>query len=316
MKIKKIEVLPYDSNWPAIYVKEAALLKKILTSHCLETYHIGSTSIEGLVAKPSIDVICVVDHLQNSLILESNGYTYKKELNIPLRYYFSKNTPYSNLNLHVVEKDHGFIELNLKFRNYLRAHPEDVKRYADLKKDLLKDPGSFQKEEGRFSNYSLSKDTFIKDILKKAGYQGSLVNFCMHRNEWNQYHQMRKAEIFDPLGIVYDMNHPTITQKGHFHFVLYKGIEIVSCAHIEYLNESEAALRTISTEKNQKRKGYGTTLLKFLEKWLLHHSIKVLKLHANTSQISFYKKLNYHDMDFDDPCIHADYKNMGKFLKE
>ncbi len=316
MRIKHIEIVPYDPHWPQDFQKEAALLKQYLKSHCLEIHHIGSTSIAGLCAKPQIDIICQVDSLENSLMLTKHDYIFKNELNIPLRYYFSKNTPLSKVNLHVVEKGHEFIHLNLSFRDYLRSHPEEIEKYAQLKENLLKDPKSFEVQEHRFSGYNLAKDAFIKSILKKAGYEGCHVAFCLHNQEWSHYHRIRKEQIFDPLGIQYDPNHPTLTLKNHVHFVLYHGTQIVSCAHIELLDDGEAALRTLSTDEKEKRKGYGALLLEFIEKWLKHQKRKVVKLHETVDQAPFYKKRGYQEMVFNDVgiCHEKDFLDLGKNL--
>lgn len=58
MKKKKIKIVPYDSNWPNIFQVYLNELKEILKENCIEVYHIGSTSVPGLCAKPIID-ICV-----------------------------------------------------------------------------------------------------------------------------------------------------------------------------------------------------------------------------------------------------------------
>jgi GrpB-like predicted nucleotidyltransferase (UPF0157 family) len=55
-----IEVVPYDSNWLMQFEQEAARIKKVLGSNCVEIHHIGSTSVHDLAAKPIIDMIPVV----------------------------------------------------------------------------------------------------------------------------------------------------------------------------------------------------------------------------------------------------------------
>ena len=87
------------------------MIKDVLAKMAIEIHHIGSTSVAGLSAKKDLDIMLVIDCLQNSLLLQKIGYTFKGELNIPLRYYFSKNTNESKVNLHVCEKTHGFISL-------------------------------------------------------------------------------------------------------------------------------------------------------------------------------------------------------------
>ena len=113
MTIKKIQVVPYNPAWPQLFQGEAASLKQALGERCISVYHIGSTSVPGLCAKEDLDILCVVDSLPSSLILQGVGYVFKGELNVPLRYFFSKNASISKVNLHVCEQDHGFINLNL-----------------------------------------------------------------------------------------------------------------------------------------------------------------------------------------------------------
>ena len=85
---KTIQVVAYDPNWPHVFEKEAGLIKQALGDNCLQVHHIGSTSVPGLAAKEDIDICVVVQHLQKNL----ENYTFKGEINIPLRYFFNKNT--------------------------------------------------------------------------------------------------------------------------------------------------------------------------------------------------------------------------------
>ena len=88
----------------------------------------------GLSAKPVIDMIGVVKNPEKAIQpLESLGFKYKGEYNIPMRLYFNRSEGI-NTNLHVYEEGHPEIELNLLFRDYLREHPEAREEYAKLKK--------------------------------------------------------------------------------------------------------------------------------------------------------------------------------------
>ena len=52
-----ITVVDYNPLWPKKYEEEALLIKDILADNCVAIYHIGSTSVEGLAAKPIIDIM-------------------------------------------------------------------------------------------------------------------------------------------------------------------------------------------------------------------------------------------------------------------
>ena len=42
----------YNSAWPHMFEQEAAAFKEILGENCIAIYHIGSTPVPGLSAKP------------------------------------------------------------------------------------------------------------------------------------------------------------------------------------------------------------------------------------------------------------------------
>ena len=232
-------------------------------------------------------------------------------MNIPLHYYFRRN---KKINLHVTELDHGFIKLNLCFRNYLRVHQDIALQYKNLKIELLKNPNSHIKVDGKFSGYNLAKNQFIKSVLKKANFNGYCVNFCMHDDEWSEYHRIREREIFQPIRVNYDRNHFSLKDSNHYHFVLYKGVVIVSVAHIELIDDKTAALRSLATDEKHKNKGYATYILTFLEKWVKLQKREVIKTHASLEAKDFYIKLGYKQMTFNDKSISKNIIDLGKII--
>ena len=86
---KSIEVVPRNSNWPKLFEAEADLIKQKLGDNFLEIHHVGSTSVPGLCAKPIIDIILVLRNSAESIApLESIGFKFRGEMNIPFRSYF------------------------------------------------------------------------------------------------------------------------------------------------------------------------------------------------------------------------------------
>jgi GrpB-like predicted nucleotidyltransferase (UPF0157 family) len=278
---KQIEVVPYNHDWPNMFEVESNLIKQALGPHCREIHHIGSTSIPGLASKEDLDILCIIHSLPSCLSLQEAGYVFKGELNIPLRYYFSKNSPTSKVNLHVVEEGHGFIALNLCFRDYLRNHKVAREAYQNLKYQLLKDPTSFARAEGGFPRYTLEKDFFIKSILDQAGFTGITINFCTHYREWDAYHRICEEQIFRPMKVTYDRNHSKIQAKNHYHLVLYKGTQIVTVAHVEFSSAQEVLLHLLATDTPYYKQGYDAIMMEFIEKWLKHHGRFVTKLHGS-----------------------------------
>lgn len=91
-KRKKIMVVSYDPEWPHIFERESSKIKAAMGSNCMVIYHVGSTSVPDLSAKPVIDMIGVVKYPEKAIEpLESLGFKYKGEYNIPMRYYFNRS---------------------------------------------------------------------------------------------------------------------------------------------------------------------------------------------------------------------------------
>jgi len=258
--------------------------------------------------------MCVVDDLDNSLVLQESGFVFRGEFNLPLRYGFSYRSPDLNVNLHVVEPDHSFIELNLTFRDYMRTHEGARMEYQRLKGELLNDPTSFERVDFGLPVYTLRKDKLIKRFLEQAGYQGVGLNFCAHFKEWEEYHRIRDQEIFQRAGVVYDPKHPSLSDPKHIHFVLYFGMRIIGAAHIEFLSTSACALRPFAIDAPYKGRGFGTKMWSMIEKWLKKQEQSVVHAHVHPDARKFYEKLGFVPMPFDDDVLTENALDMGKLI--
>lgn len=165
--IMKIKVVNYNPNWNIEYKKEAQLIKAFLQEELVNSFHIGSTSVPGLKAKPIIDILLVVkdvielDTYANQF--ESLGYEVMGEFGIKGRRYYRKGAENRTHHIHAFQYDDiKEIERHLAFRDYLRQHPDLCKEYGDLKDQLAK------KYLTDIDGYSNGKDNFVKQIEKEA----------------------------------------------------------------------------------------------------------------------------------------------------
>ena len=309
---KQIELHQYNSSWPIIYENRAKSIKEALNDNLIEIHHIGSTSVPSLSAKPCIDIIGVVQNFKAAIpALESIGYESRGEMHLPFREYYRHG---KEVNLHLYEKASPEVNLNIAFRNYLRAHPECVKEYQELKDNLLKDSNSYIKNNSNYTGYNLGKDAFIRSIIAKTDYDELRLMYCNHHHEWQQYHLIRKTELFDRHNIVYNPNHPTVNDHNCYHFVFYKKVEIIGVAMIQFLADGTAALRSLATVPAHRNKGYARELMLLLEKWVKIRGKKVIKLHSALDAEHFYRKLGYVDVEFDDKGVVEDVIDLGKEL--
>ncbi|ANB56966.1 grpB family protein [Anoxybacillus sp. B7M1] len=60
---RKVEVVPFSEQWAEQFRCEADKMKDVFQNGCVEIYHIGSTSVPGMRAKPIIDIMVEVHNL-------------------------------------------------------------------------------------------------------------------------------------------------------------------------------------------------------------------------------------------------------------
>src|SRR5215470_1881184 len=55
-----ITLADYDPAWPELFAREASRIRAALGGLAIQVEHVGSTSVDGLVAKPIIDILLAV----------------------------------------------------------------------------------------------------------------------------------------------------------------------------------------------------------------------------------------------------------------
>ncbi|CAI0942862.1 GrpB family protein [Serratia quinivorans] len=160
MSSRKITLVDYDINWPAKFEAEKQQIVNALDDCVVGCFHIGSTSVPGLAAKPVIDMLLIVSSLQildrRQSVLEKIGYVAKGENGIAGRRYFYKGKQVRNYHLHAYEPTHPDIVRHLAFRDYLKNNPEIAEEYQRIKKQALI---SAKNSSGIYAEL---KDPFIK----------------------------------------------------------------------------------------------------------------------------------------------------------
>lgn len=140
--MRKIAVVAYDDNWPALFATEYALLQPVLGDVMAQIHHIGSTSVPGLAAKPVIDILLEVNDLNalDSLnpAMANVGYTARGENGIPGRRYFTKGGKARSHQIHAFATGDAQLEKHLAFRDYLRTTPEAAAAYAQIKREAAR----------------------------------------------------------------------------------------------------------------------------------------------------------------------------------
>ena len=155
----------HDPYFKTLYAKEAAFLQRLIPG-IRRISHIGNTAIEGIWAKPILDILLELqkdsDFSKAKDILTSNGYLLMNSRANGCTFgkgYTSEGFVPEVFHLHV--RRAGDPD-ELYFRDYLNEHPLEAKNYEKLKLDLWK------KYEFDRDGYTNAKGDFVKAVTQKA----------------------------------------------------------------------------------------------------------------------------------------------------
>ncbi len=160
-------VLPYNPEWKNWFKEIRAPIWEKICEHIVDIVHIGSTSVEGMSAKPIIDIDAIVDNWDNLpeiiKLLEELGYKHIGNLGIKEREAF-KNTfePKHPHNFYVCHKDSIAYKNHLLLKKHLSENPENFARYEELKIGL-------GKTESDIDTYTKRKTELILEFLAAEG---------------------------------------------------------------------------------------------------------------------------------------------------
>ncbi len=175
----EIALVEYDPRWPEQFAAEAARVRAALGENLVvPVEHFGSTSVPGLSAKPIIDMLIGVRSVAEARAqavpgLEALGYAFWYDNPNPGHLFLVKGLPPNGPrthHIHMVEPE-TFRDPNngaslfwdrLLFRDYLRAHPGEARRYEVVKRDLA---ARFPEDR---EGYTDGKTEYVNGVMQKA----------------------------------------------------------------------------------------------------------------------------------------------------
>ena len=131
--------------------------------------HVGSTSVEGLSAKPCIDIDVVIEDASalDAVILglANIGYIHEGDLGIAGReaFKYSDKPHLMTHHLYVCAKDSAELYRHVTFRDFLRSEPEAARRYGEVKKRAAE---LFPNDIDKYIEY---KSSCIEEIYRQCG---------------------------------------------------------------------------------------------------------------------------------------------------
>ena len=169
MQTAKIIVLPYDTSWSSAFEAIKAEIERVLGNLTIGIEHVGSTSVEGMSAKPCIDLDVIIgdysvfDAVRDKLA--TIGYIHEGDLGIKGReaFKYADKPHLMQHHLYVCPRDSEELHRHVAFRDFLRSSPEAVRKYSEIKETAAR---LFPNDIDKYIEY---KSPCIEELYRRCG---------------------------------------------------------------------------------------------------------------------------------------------------
>lgn len=168
MRTKNVVVEKWNPKWKDEFERIVDSLGKDVIYNSIKIEHVGSTSVEGLSAKPIIDLDIVIENDKFEIIkrlLNDKGYKHEGDLGIEGREAFSYSGKGELMthHLYVCSKDSKELFKHITFRDFLKSNPALASEYSKVKEQAaILYPDDIDK-------YMEFKSEIIEKIYKRCG---------------------------------------------------------------------------------------------------------------------------------------------------
>ena len=169
MRTAKVIVLPYDKAWKSAFADIKQEIEAAAGDLILGIEHVGSTSVEGMSAKPCIDLDVIIR--DNEVLpevvrkLATIGYIHEGNLGIIGReaFAYSGKPHLMKHHLYVCPQDSQELRRHITFRDYLRSNPEAAAVYSQVKEQAA---ALFPEDIDGYIRY---KSPCIQELYRRCG---------------------------------------------------------------------------------------------------------------------------------------------------
>lgn len=160
MRTKSVVVEKWNPKWKDEFERIVDSLGEDVIYNSVKIEHVGSTSVEGLSAKPIIDLDIVIENDKFAIIkelLNKKGYEHEGDLGIEGREAFSYSGKEELMthHLYVCPKDSKELFKHITFRDFLKnnsalaseyskvkeqaavLYPDDIDKYMEFKSEII-----------------------------------------------------------------------------------------------------------------------------------------------------------------------------------
>lgn len=162
----KVILSPHDDRWTDEFRQAEQRFRERFGDGIVRIEHVGSTAIPGILAKPMLDIAILFREITGPVFdrMRSLGYTYYGEVASGKHLFLLREADGRSLQ-HVhcsaVNRPELF-DAQLRFRDFLRAHPAYAREYEQLKRQLA------SRYPDDRSRYTAGKQKFFEKIESLA----------------------------------------------------------------------------------------------------------------------------------------------------
>lgn len=164
-----VVVTPYNKTWKSSFEEIKAEIENVIGDLIIGIEHVGSTSVEGLSAKPCIDIDVIIKDYSvfNDVVnkLATIGYIHKGDLGIKDReaFKYADKPHLQNHHLYVCSQHSEELHSHITFRDFLRENPEAARKYGSVKEAAAQ---LFPDDIDKYIEY---KSPCIEELYKMCG---------------------------------------------------------------------------------------------------------------------------------------------------
>ncbi len=169
MRTTNVIVLPYDRAWVSAFEEIKKEIENAIGDLIIGIEHVGSTAVEGLSAKPCIDIDVVIkDYSVFETIvsrLQTIGYLHEGDLGIKDReaFRYLEKPHLQTHHLYVCPQYSEELHRHITFRNFLRNNSEAIQKYSLVKEAAAK---RFPDDIEKYMEY---KSACIEEFYTQCG---------------------------------------------------------------------------------------------------------------------------------------------------
>jgi GrpB-like predicted nucleotidyltransferase (UPF0157 family) len=159
----QLVIWDYDPAWAGLFNELSIKIATALQSIAVRIEHIGSTAVQGLAAKPIIDLDVVLPsavELPKAIhLLAAVGYVHEGDLGVNEREAFRWPSGEAQHHVYVLIEGAAELRRHIAFRDALRANADLRDQYARLKRSLA------SQHSGDRDAYTKGKSAFIRTAI-------------------------------------------------------------------------------------------------------------------------------------------------------